>query len=140
MDKSNKTLLFVFVSVIALLSIAVISILLLVKKAGHNSSDAEENIPAETLSDDQICGNYDIRLEYSDSIAYYVGVISRDITGEYVLTVLSEKAPKVMKLDFTEKGCVKCDETGNGTISYKEITNKTTIRFRNNDFICTMTK
>ena len=100
-----------------------------------------DNDPNElTESFYRICGNYDLRFDYADSVARFVGVIDRDMSGNYVLTILSDMEPRVLMLDIDAGGHINCEELGSGTMSYRESIDKTTIRFKGEEYICTLTK
>lgn len=106
---------------------------------GRNRVDYTEETPLG-VSEENLSGNYDVRFDYADSLARFVGVINRDINGSYVLTILSDMAPKVLKLSIDGDGKISCDELGRGTVSYKPAIDKTIIRFTGEDYICTLTK
>lgn len=105
-------------------------------------SSTKEFFKEETVEfpEERICGNYDLRFDYADSVARFVGVIDRDMNGKYVLTILSEMAPRVLMLDIDGEGRIFCEELGSGTMSYRESIDKTSIKFKGEGYICTLTK
>lgn len=89
---------------------------------------------------DLIEGNYEVRFDYADSTVRFTGTVSRDINEAYVFTILSEYSPRVITLDICDDGVIRCDELGEGTMSYIEDIDKTSIKFEKENFTCTLTK
>lgn len=143
MDKRQKSLLVAALTVTAALLVGLLAFLSAGKRFfDREGTSAKDFFKEEAVEfpEDRICGNYDLRFDYADSVARFVGVIDRDMSGNYVLTILSDMEPRVLMLDIDAGGHINCEELGSGTMSYRESIDKTTIRFKGEEYICTLTK
>ena len=127
-------------AVVVVAAVAVATILFTRYNAISREADKALEEEAAFLPDSLLLGNYDIRFEYPDSVARFVGIVDRDLSGNCTLTILSEYAPKILMLSFYADGSAECGELGSGKVTYRESLDKVTIRFEKEDYICTLVK
>lgn len=105
------------------------------KEAGK----AQEEIVVDA-PEGRMTGNYDVVFEYADSTVRFSGNIKEGVTSDFVLTIMSEYAPRVVMLNVEDGGAIASEELGKGKMYYKESIDKTTIRFEKEDYTCVLTK
>lgn len=141
MSERNHNILPILLAVFLAGVITAAAVLLVVEKRGLDT-ETEAALGEETvcLSDELLLGTYDVRFDYPDSVERFVGIVERDASENYVLTILSEYAPKVVLLEMQSDGSLSNSDFGTGIVSYKEHLNKVIIRFNKEDYRCTLTK
>lgn len=140
MSKNLKTALTIILTLLFSAAI-VVGVLLYVRKIYlERETDSALTEETVTLDDSKLLGTYDVRFEYPDSISRFVGVFEKDVADNYVLTILSEYAPKVLLFEMQADGSLYSSDLGKGIVVYKESIDKVTIRFKKEDYRCTLTK
>lgn len=121
--------------------VVVIAVFLLVGKGNMDKETANATKEeAACLSDELLLGTYDVRFDYPDSVSRFVGIFEKDAAENYVLTILSDYAPRVVLLEMQTDGSLVNPDFGTGIVRYKEHLGKVTITFDKEDYRCTLVK
>jgi len=105
-----------------------------------NASDqaANENVFL-AVADSSVLGNYTVKIESPKDTSRLNGFIEKDSLGTYVLHILSEYEPRIIALQASDSTLFN-DEIGEARISYRPNSEKTTIKFEKEGFVCTLVK
>lgn len=125
--------------------VLIAGIMLAVKGIGTPERHSVMDVPeaAETavpIDEVNILGNYMVRLVSGLDTARMTGYIEADALGRIALHVLSAYEPKVYDITINDDGTISNPELGQGKMSFKKISDKTTINFSNGHTTCTLVK
>lgn len=102
-----------------------------------SSGAAEVTVPVNEVN---ILGNYMVRLESDSDTLNLTGYIESDALGQIALYVLSAYAPKVYPLAIDPEGTVYNQELGEGRMTFRKASDKTSITFNNGISTCILVK
>lgn len=105
-------------------------------KAGGTGLE-ETAVPVDEVN---ILGNYMVKPGSLHEASCLTGYIETDALGQIALHVLSEYEPKVYPLTINPDGTVFNTELGQGKMTFRKVSDKTTITFTNDTATCVLVK
>jgi len=110
-----------------------------IKKAVAQSCEAASYEEFMAVSDSTLLGTYSVRIESVKDTSRLNGFIDKDSLGAYVLHILSEYEPRIITLQAADS-TLFCDELGTARIVCGKNTDKITVKFEKEGFICTLVR
>ena len=97
----------------------------------------ETAIPVDEVN---ILGNYMVKRGAGHEDPCLTGYIETDALGQIALHVLSEYEPKVYPITINPDGTIFNTELGQGKMTFRKVSDRTTITFTNDTATCVLVK
>ena len=107
---------------------------------GNSAQEDPRPVSVSTGVLQRLEGNYSMKIVSEGKTRYSTATVKELATGQFQIARVTVYGPVYYGFLLSEDGTVHSEELGDGTVSYKESIDKTTIRFEREDSICELTR